>query len=89
MNFGIDKVKHFAVGLIVAVAVTFLAYHALHYFDLYHNPSGKIFVASTQLLAVGLAGNWKERKDDYYDWWDMIFTLIPGVFFLVIVLIYF
>ena len=87
---GIDKVKHFAVGSIIACVVTFLMYHFLHWIDLYEGDGiSKAMVGFTQMSVVAAVATWKEEKDNIYDWWDWIATVIPSFILLLIIFLYF
>lgn len=91
---GIDKVKHFAVGLILSVSTIMLVYHGMHYLKIYEGDMlSRAAVAASQLTVVAFAATWKEKKDyregGLYDWWDWVATMIPAAFFAIIVMIYF
>ena len=87
---GIDKVKHFAVGAIIAVVTTFLVYHGMHLLGIYYGDDwSKIAVAMSQLAIVSLAATLKELNDSKFEWWDWLATVIPSLGMFIIILLYF
>ena len=86
---GIDKVKHFAVGAIIACVVTFAFYHLLHWLNLYGGDYSKIAIGMIQFTAVAAAATWKELRDSKFDWWDWVATIIPSLAMFIIILLYF
>ena len=86
----IDKLKHFSVGAVTAVVTTFFFYHGMHWLDWWDGSIySKLTVAVSQMAMVSAAATYKELKDNYFDWWDWVATMIPSLLMFLIILIYF